>query len=806
MNSTFSDKTLHVESIDIQSTFTSWHYGEKDTGNLLGTIRSLDKLGVTSLNCTENQAIIVHDESLHCEWGLIGREGWAIIDDTTDYALDPVYWWAGKNKDQVDIYLLAHGYNYKAALRDYSLIGGKVPLLPRSALGIWWSRWYDISARDTKKIMNDYQTRFLPLDVFILDMDWHTKEYWGGYSWDRRLFPHPEDIMSFVHDNNLIVGLNIHDADGVGSNEEQHDAMARVLGLDPKTCGTIPFNMMNTSYAYALEDVVLLALEKSGVDLFWIDWQQGGKKGGLAGDKQNPTIWTDRLRATDHLRRGVNKRGFTLARWGGLGNHRYQVGFSADVNGVNWSNLAYQPYFTLTASNVLYGYVSHDLVGPRTIMDYELMTRWIQWGAYSPIFRTHDRGMSWGKCADEATNVCSPIEVWNVPKVNYEMNAAAMRERASLTPYLYTAARELYDTGLSLIRPMYYEFPHSSMAYAATALGAYPQYFFGPDMIVSPVVHAIDKELTKGTFMAKQAVWVPPGLWYSSCTGALVNGGDESSSSEGIIIDKSWDEFQIPVYVRAGAIIPKIPLTVGNTLGVAQRQYTSLDFWIYPGKTQYSTRVYEDDGLTLDYIDKNAFAYTTLSYVRDPALQSMSIQLQTQGSYPSLPAQRTYTVRILSALPPTMVVVNGVTLSYARIPQQPNTWWYDGSNFALVVELASVSVQQVTTIKIKWNENVEDSFFSGLRGMWQHGSWCKEDLDEAKLTPGVDGVNQKYLMQLEAVSETLSYLAGVDYSAFMTELRGIRALFANSLAEIKAASITAARLHYCEALFASAQN
>lgn len=78
-----------------------------------------------------------------------------------------------------------------------------------------------------------------------------------------------------------------------------------------------------------------------------------------------------------------------LARFGGLGNHRYQVGFSGDVKTLSWANLAYQPYFSSTASNVGFGFWSHDIVGPGS--DHELYLRWLQWGCVSGIMRNHDR-------------------------------------------------------------------------------------------------------------------------------------------------------------------------------------------------------------------------------------------------------------------------------------------------------------------------------------------------------------------------------------------------------------------------------
>ena len=110
-------------------------------------------------------------------------------------------------------------------------------------------------------------------------------------------------------------------------------------------------------------------------DFWWIDWQQGETKGNTGQDgrpdgKMNPTVWTAKARVTDSIRRCkqghgcTNKRGVTFARWGGLGQHRYQHGFSGDVKHLTWANLAYQAYFSATASNVGFGFWSHDIVGP----------------------------------------------------------------------------------------------------------------------------------------------------------------------------------------------------------------------------------------------------------------------------------------------------------------------------------------------------------------------------------------------------------------------------------------------------------
>jgi hypothetical protein len=102
----FAPSTLSIVSASSSSAFTRWSYGQADTGNLLGTIRSLDMVGVVPLNCTENAWITVHDEELHCEWGVVSRDGWAVVNDTSNYALtDGQEWWDGMNADAEDLYL-----------------------------------------------------------------------------------------------------------------------------------------------------------------------------------------------------------------------------------------------------------------------------------------------------------------------------------------------------------------------------------------------------------------------------------------------------------------------------------------------------------------------------------------------------------------------------------------------------------------------------------------------------------------------------------------------------------------------------
>lgn len=316
LGSEFSRDSLWIEIHGFQT----WHHGDFDEGNLLGTIRTLDGVAVMTLDCRSNQG---EEEEQHCEYGLVSRDGWHVVDDSRNYVLDPeTQFWLGPNTVDEDLYMFGYGHAYKDAIRDYNRIGGRVALVPKYMSGTAYTRWYDFTAREVRKVVRDHEERRIPLSLMILDMNWHVKNAWGSYTWDRRLYPEPKELTDWLHWKGLATAVNIHDASGVWEYEEKHGDMARALGLDPDTAGILFYNLVNSSYVYALEDVVWKHVEDAGIDFCWIDWQQGEDGAGTDGRKQNPTIWSNKIRGTNHIRRGDPRRGAILGRWGGLGNHR----------------------------------------------------------------------------------------------------------------------------------------------------------------------------------------------------------------------------------------------------------------------------------------------------------------------------------------------------------------------------------------------------------------------------------------------------------------------------------------------------
>ncbi|MDD5729341.1 MAG: glycoside hydrolase family 31 protein, partial [Victivallales bacterium] len=391
----FSAANLKV-SFEMNGQEVVWHPGCNADGNLGGTVRTLDtaygdcfkqNAGLKEPYCRGVETM----RKIDLGKGYISRSGWSLIDDSHSIIIDKIdgrKWVAPRSKNgRQDWYLLCYGHDYKAALRDAAGVFGGQPLPPRYILGYWWSRYWAYSDREIEELVKSFDNMNIPIDVMVLDMDWHL-EGWTGYTWDKRYFPNPDEHLAWLHRHGLKVTLNLHPADGVGKHEEQFAAMARALGVDPAKTGRIEFDITDPKYIKEYFRLLHHPEEKRGVDFWWLDWQQG-ESTAMPGLDTLP--WLNQLHWEDMEDRAdrKDKRPLIFSRFGGYGAGRYNIGFSGDTYSV-WESLAYQPYFTATAANVLFGYWIHDIGGhmPGKI-EPELFTRWVQYGIFSPVLRSH---------------------------------------------------------------------------------------------------------------------------------------------------------------------------------------------------------------------------------------------------------------------------------------------------------------------------------------------------------------------------------------------------------------------------------
>ena len=420
-----------------------------------------------------------------------------------------------------DWYFFGYGHDYRKALGDYVRVAGRIPLPPRFAFGAWWSRYWDYSDQELDELVKGFRENDVPLDVLVIDMGWHISKDqlkaagendqsshelgWTGYTWNKVLFPDPDDFLKKIHEEGLKATLNLHPASGVEPWEKAYPAMAKAMGIDPATKKYVPFDITDKKYATNYMDLLHHPLEKQGIDFWWLDWQQE-QHTTMPGVM--PTWWLNYVHFTDQQREG--KRPLLFHRWGGLGNHRYQIGFSGDTISV-WDSLAFQPWFTATAANVGYAYWSHDIGGhiPGAV-DPELFTRWVEFGAFSPILRTHT-----------TKNPDAERRVWAYPEPYSVVLRSTFQLRYALEPYIYTEARRTYDTGVAFFRPLYYDWPEDDAAYESKG-----EYIFGDQMLAAPVATPADKV----SGLATEKVWLPKGDWIEWPTGKHLNGPARSGA------------------------------------------------------------------------------------------------------------------------------------------------------------------------------------------------------------------------------------------------------------------------------------
>jgi alpha-glucosidase (family GH31 glycosyl hydrolase) len=707
----FTPEDLTIE-MTVDGKPVIWHPGLFDDQNLQGTTRTLD--GAVGDKTKEP-----------IEQGLVSRSGWAVVDDSSRPLFDsPDFSFKDGEKSpwpwvmerpagtRQDWYFFGYGHNYRKALGDYVRVAGRIPLPPRFAFGTWWSRYWAYSDQEIEEIIRGFHENDVPLDVFVIDMDWHLSGEqlaargekdpsgqrlgWTGYTWNKLLFPDPDQFLATLRTSHLQTSLNLHPASGIQPWEEHYAEMARAMGVDPAGKQYIPFDITDKKFTTNYFDLVLRPLERQGIDFWWLDWQQEPTTK-IAG--VTPTWWLNYVHFTDQQRQG--KRPLLFHRWGGLGNHRYQIGFSGDTVSV-WPSLAFQPWFTATAANVGYAYWSHDIGGHMPgAVDPELFTRWVQFGTFSPILRTHT-----------TKNPDSERRIWAYPAPYSDILRAEFQLRYALQPYIYTEARRTYDTGVAFVRPLYYDWPDAPESYTSK-----DQYLFGEQMMVAPVIAPVDK----ASGLAAEKIWVPEGEWIEWPTGKHLTGP--------AAVSRSFSIDQVPVYIKAGAIVPMQPPM--RYTGEKPVDPLIVNVWPLKSGASSSYAVYEDSGVAVEY-QHGVYARTPIQASQNGDVLRVEIG-PVEGGFPGMMKTRRYELRLPADWPPASVTVNGTAVTHAG-PVGEGGWSYEGNTLTTVIPLQATDIAERVTVEVRRADGLtarrdELDGFSGamtrLRGAYEamHQTW-----------------------------------------------------------------------------------
>lgn len=606
----FSAESLSIRLL--QKPYTEWHYGDKALQNLGGTIETLDQI---------NGACPLAD-------GLCAIDGFSTVDDSETALLLQDGWFAKRPAGLTDVYFFGYGHDYTACVQDWYRLTGKTELLPAYALGNWWSRYYKYTEESYLHLLDTFRKHDVPLSVGIVDMDWHLtdgdgRDYvadgWTGYTWNKAYFPNPKRFLDGLHARGIRTALNLHPAAGVRNWDDDYPEMAARMGVDPASGKPIPFNCLSKDFWRAYFEVLHFPKEQDGVDFWWMDWQQGTDYAWM--HPFDPTVQAleclSPLWLLNHMHylaaKRNGKRGLIFSRFAGLGSQRYPIGFSGDSI-ISWETLDFQPYFTVTASNVGYGFWSHDLGGHMAgSRNDELNTRWIQFGTFSPIFRTHS-----------ADSPFTGREPWNYNKRAELVICDFMRLRHRLFPYLYTMCYRNEQEGLPLMRPLYHTHPEEPGAYAVRN-----EYWFGSELIVSPITSPADPVSDRG----HASVWLPDGNWIDFFSGFVYQGGET--------LDVYRPLEEMPLFLKAGAILPMQPHRAqDNRLSALDTPQLLIAAGAENGFT-----LYEDDGETLAY-QSGSFCQTEfrLSWADT---QAAITALPATGDRSLVPKSRTYTLQFV---------------------------------------------------------------------------------------------------------------------------------------------------------------
>lgn len=501
--------------------------------------------------------------------GLYSTDGFVSLDDSTSLIFNEDGTLGKRNDKRIDLYLFMYRKDFGACLRDYFTLTGKPSLIPRYALGVWWSKDKTYNEDSVYEFIKRCEKEEIPLSVFMLNKRWHIdNQVSSGFTFNKELFPKPKEFIDKIHEKNVHLCLNINPVSGIYETEANFQKFKSDANILEE--GNVPFNIYNPDILSSYFENIINPLIKMGVDVFWLDYNN--KK----------DLYTQRALNHYHFKNydNTDKRGVIMARNGLINAHLYPINYTGETL-VSWDNLKMIPEYNTLSCNMGISFVSNDIGGfVNGIEDDELYRRFVQLGTYSPILRLSSAESHYYK--REPWN-------WDIHTKTIVKNYLTMRHK--LIPYLYSESYKYHNTGLPIVQPLYYNYPeiYDEPLYKN-------QYYFGTELLVCPIT--IPKDQTMSRTIHK--MFIPEGNWYDFKTGKKFPGNKRY-----ITFYKDED---YPAFARSGSIIP---LAKNEDINDTSNP-KNLEIHIFPGKSN-TYRLYEDDGISNKYKDK-FYCITEIDY------------------------------------------------------------------------------------------------------------------------------------------------------------------------------------------------
>lgn len=573
--------------------------------------------------------------------------------------------------DEMDFYFI-YGPDFDKIIREYRNLTGAAALLPMWAFGYIQSKERYRTQQEILEIAEEYRKRQIPIDGIV--QDWHTwsEGLWGEKIFDPERYPQPEVMMQKLHEKNIHLMLSIWANMGNGgANHEEMKSHGFLLG-NQLTYNAFDEHARNLYWKQTQE-----GLFSKGIDAWWSDCTEPFESDWHGETKPKPEerrrlnveeaqryldpeyVNAYSLLHTKGLYEGQrsatnDKRVCILTRSSYAGQHRYgTICWSGDIS-ASWETLhkqiaeglnfcaAGEPYWNLdigaffVKSGKQWFWKGEFENGCEDLGYRELYTRWLQFGAFLPMFRSHGTD--------------TPREVWrfgNPGEIFYDSILKFIRLRYRLINYIYSLAYQVTLDGYTIMRALPFDFRMDSRTYNIK-----DQYMFGPALMVCPVtkpMYYLPNSEKIDTKQKNRKVYLPDNcIWYDFWTEKQYSGGQTLTAEADISI--------MPLYVPAGTILP---------FGIA-RQYAEenptapLTLKVYPGRDGEFT-LYFDEGDNYNY-EKGAFEKIHLSW--NDSEETLLID-KREGSYPGMPETRKFIAEIIGRQTKCEIDYNGNSMRLA---------------------------------------------------------------------------------------------------------------------------------------------
>ena len=524
----------------------------------------------------------------------------------------------------IDYYFL-YGPDMDQIVHQYRVMTGHAPMFPEWAYGFFQSKDRYQSSAELLKIANEYRSQHVPLDAIVQDWFWWVKQ--GDPEFRPDAYPNVPEMLQKLHDENVHAMVSVW---AVFNPESKNFLEMKQRGLIIP--GSTDYDATNPAAGTFYWNHLVGKLFAQGWDAFWLDssepeiaYPHGGESDAVLEGRKlfigNGALYTNVFplmhtgNVYQHWRETTDKkRVFILTRSGFAGQQRNAATtWSGDVFSTFWAFSRQVPAgLNFALSGMPYWTTDIAGYGPPLARDthdpayQELYTRWFEYGVFCPIFRTH------GHRANNENEVFSYGPVTPI-LIRYD------KLRYRLLPYIYSLAWQVTDHDSTIMRPLVMDWRTDRKTWN---IG--DEYMFGPDLLVSPVTQ-------EGA--TSRSLYLPASpAWYDFWTGEKTNGGQR--------IEASAPLDRIPVYVRAGSILPMGPEVEWAT----EKPDAPIELRVYRG-ADGGFQLYEDAGNTYAY-EKGQHAVIPIHW--DEATNTLTIGAR-EGSYPQMAQQRTFDVVFVGA-------------------------------------------------------------------------------------------------------------------------------------------------------------